>query len=166
LLDLTLYILREYAVFKIELQSKRSFPKMHFPLDWNGLAKSRTRFGLLSSFAETEDQWVTFCFGCIGNCDSKCLKFFRWVSKWIEVESEWNEKHRRVAPICFVDICGENVSLALINSSQDGGHSVVIPCSFSSDETYSLRHPHFVVAHDRRYRLTSVYETVGVLATI
>lgn len=42
---------------------------MHFPLDRNGLAKSRTRFGLLNSSAKIEDQWVTFRFGCIGNCE-------------------------------------------------------------------------------------------------
>lgn len=84
--------LREYMIaFKIEfseiiLVSILCNPNVafgNFPLDVNGLVKSRTRFGLLGPFVETEDQWVTFCFGCIGNCAIRNVESFsdEWSSE-------------------------------------------------------------------------------------
>lgn len=144
---------------------------MHFPLDRNGLAKSRTRFGLLNSSAEIEDQWVTFRFGCIGNCE------IRGMSKVFPIggPANWGwEQIGRKTHGCVLrspcrDICGENASFALIDSSWRRWRRewLVISCSFSGGWNLPFATSALCrVAHNRRYRPTSVCETAGVLETI
>lgn len=127
----TFFANRYVAVFKIEfsgiilvsiLQSERRFPKMHFPLNRNGLAKSRTRFGLLGPFAETEDQWVTFCFGCIGNCAIRNAESFSNVCP-SESKPRASGMENTGGLLLFAWIYA-SVSLWLIQVSGGTGHSM------------------------------------------
>jgi len=89
------------------------------------LVKSQTRFGLFGPSVETKDQWMTFRFGCIGNCAIRNAESFS--DKWSS-ESEPRAsvtENMRVSSVRLAVMCGENanVSLWLIRVGDGGGWS-------------------------------------------
>lgn len=101
---------------------------MYFPLDGNRLVKSRTRFGLLGLFAETENQWMTFRFGCIGNYAIRNAESFsdEWSSESAPRVS--GTENTRTSFVRLANICGENTRHFDSSWRQ---RRLVIPCSFS-----------------------------------
>jgi len=146
------YILREY---KMPLRhSKLKSPKLYwfqslqsYSRSGNAfsarskLAKSQTRFGLFGPSVETEDQWMTFRFGCIGNCAIRNAESFSDKrSSESEPGASGTENMRRLLRSPRGYMRRERECLALIDSSWRR-RRLVIPCSFSSrlSSNFSLR---------------------------